>query len=166
MVHPLTKYINFYTTDRPHCTKILSKVIHHSAEKDIPEHKIHSTDDSDCVGKHVVPHHEVGASKMGETRCANLAFVRAVASVPVSNLSTLFAEKKNWHVRDKVDTHLAFRRLDCRVGLARWDGVALAKELEVVDERLHALLHRGPRRWYELVVIDLDGTSRHFVQAL
>lgn len=74
--------------------------------------------------------------------------------------------KKNWHVRDKVDTHLAFRRLDCRVGLARWDGVALAKELEVVDERLHALLHRGTRRWYKLVVIDLDGASRHFVQAL
>lgn len=38
--------------------------------------------------------------------------------------------------------------------------------LEVVNERLHALLHRGTRRGDELVVVNLHGTGGHLVQAL
>ena len=36
----------------------------------------------------------------------------------------------------------------------------------MVDERLHALLHRGTRRGDELVVVNLHGTGGHLVQTL
>ena len=51
-------------------------------ERHIPKHEIHGTDDGDCIGKHVVPHHEVGACKVSEARRADLALVRSVASIP------------------------------------------------------------------------------------
>lgn len=38
--------------------------------------------------------------------------------------------------------------------------------LEVMDERLHAFLHRRARRGDKLVVVDFNGTRRDFVQAL
>ena len=85
-------------------------------------------------------------------------------------------------VGDQVYTHLALGRLDSTVCLPRGDRVALAKELwqvsmgsdtsyrgtdlEVVDQGLHALLHGSTWRWYKLIVVDLDRTSRHLVQTL
>lgn len=44
-------------------------------------------------------------------------------------------------LRHEVDSHLALGRFDGRVSFTRWDGVTLAKELEVMDEGFHALLH-------------------------
>ena len=39
-------------------------------------------------------------------------------------------------------------------------------DLEVVDQRLHALLHGRTRRRHELVVVNLDSTGGHLVQTL
>ena len=69
-------------------------------------------------------HHEVGASKVSETRRTDAATVWPVSAI-----------------RDEVDTHLALGRLDSGVCLARRDGVALTEEFEVVDEGLHGLFH-------------------------
>ena len=44
-------------------------------------------------------------------------------------------------LRHEVNSHLSLGGFDGRVGLAGWDGITLAKELEVVDEGLHALFH-------------------------
>lgn len=87
--------------------------------------------------------------QMSKARCANLASVGSVATV-----------------RNKVDTHLALGCFDSRVRFSWWNVVAFREELEVVNERLHALLHRGSRWWYELVVVDLVLTRGHFLQTL
>ena len=76
------------------------------------------------------------------------------------------SQRSNGYLRNEVDSHLSLRGFDGRVSLAGWDGVALAEELEVVDKRLHALLHRGTRWRNELVVVNADGTFGHLVQAL
>ena len=91
-------------------------------------------------------HHEVGASKVSETRRTDAATVWPVSAI-----------------RDEVDTHLALGRLDGRVRLPRGNRVSLAEELEVMDKRFHALLHR--RAWWgdELVIVNLDHTSGHLV---
>ena len=94
-------------------------------------------------------HHEVGASKVSETRCTDAAAVRPVRAI-----------------RDEVNTHLALRRLNGRVCLARRNRVALAEDLEVVDQALHAVLHAGAGWRHNLVVIDLDGAGGDLVQAL
>ena len=109
----------------------------------------HSTDDGDGVGQQMPPRDLIHTSQMGESRSPNLAPVRPLAAV-----------------RDKENTHLALGRLDGAVSLSRRDCVALGVEQEVVDESLHVLLHCGARRRGDLVVLDLDGTSGHFVQAL
>jgi len=75
-------------------------------------------------------------------------------------------QQGNGYLRNEVDSHLSLRGFDGRVSLAGWNGVALAEELEVVDERLHALLHRGTGWWHELVVVNADGTFGHLVQTL
>jgi hypothetical protein len=86
---------------------------------------------------------------MCESRCPDLAPVWPLAAV--------------W---DNENTHLSLRRLNGAVSLTRWDSVALAEEQEVVNEGLHVLLH-GSTWWRsDLVVFDLDGASRHVVQAL
>lgn len=93
-----------------------------------------------------------------------------------------------WAVRavgDEVDTHLTLGSLNRRVSLAWRDGVALAKDLlanfsgfgwgkactgdtylEVMDQRLHALLHGRTRWWDELVVVNFVRAGGHLVQAL
>ena len=93
--------------------------------------------------------HLVEAAQVGEAGCADLAAVRPLGAVG-----------------DDEDTHLTFGRLDGAVSLTGRDCVALGVEQEVVDESLHVLLHCGARRRGDLVVLDLDGTSGHFVQAL
>jgi hypothetical protein len=75
-------------------------------------------------------------------------------------------QRGSYYLRNEVDSHLSLRSFDGRVSLTRWDGVALAEELEVVDERFHAFLHRGTRWRHELVVVDADGTLRDLVQTL
>ena len=39
-------------------------------------------------------------------------------------------------------------------------------DLEVVNERLHALLHGSSWWWDEFVIVNLDGTGGNLVQAL
>jgi hypothetical protein len=70
------------------------------------------------------------------------------------------------YLRNEVDSHLSLRGLDGRVSLAGWNGVALAKKLEVVDKRFHALLHRGTGWRHKLVVVNADGTFGNLVQTL
>ncbi len=45
-------------------------------------------------------------------------------------------------------------------------GVERDTHLEVMNQSFHAFLHRCSRWWDDLVVIDLDRTGRHLVQAL
>ena len=95
------------------------------------------------------PWNLVHASQVCKARCPDLAPVRPLAAIT-----------------DHVHTHLALGRLNSAVCLARGDSVALGVKQEVVDKRLHVLLHGGTRRWRNLVVLDLDGAGRHLVQAL
>ena len=75
-------------------------------------------------------------------------------------------QRSNCCLRNEVDSHFALWSFDGRVSLARWDRVPLAEELEVMDERLHALLHRGTGWWHKLVVVNADGTLCDLVQTL
>ena len=93
--------------------------------------------------------HLVEAAQVGETGCANLAAVRPLGAVG-----------------DDEDTHLTLGGFNSAIGLTRGNGVTLRVEQEVVDESLHVLLHCGAGRRGDLVVLDLDGTSGHLVQAL
>jgi hypothetical protein len=107
------------------------------------------TDNSDCIGQQVTSCDLVETTQVGESRSSDLAAVRPLASVT-----------------DDVDTHLTLRGLDGRVRLTGWDSVALGEEKEVVDEGLHVLLHGGARRRADLVVLHLDRSGGHLVQAL
>jgi len=69
-------------------------------------------------------------------------------------------------LRNEIDPHLSFGSFNGRVSLARRNRVALAEKLEMVDERLHALLHRSTGRRHKLVVINADCTLRDLVQTL
>jgi hypothetical protein len=111
--------------------------------------QIHCANNGNSVGEQVTARHLVEAAQVGEAGCADLAAVRPLGAVG-----------------DDEDTHLTLGRLDGAVCLTRRNGVALGVEQEVVDESLHVLLHCGARRRGDLVVLDLDGTSRHLVQAL
>lgn len=81
-------------------------------------------------------------------------------------ISTVDNQRGNLYLRNEIDSHLSLRGFDGRVSLARWNGVALAEELEVVDERLHALLHRCTGRRHELMIVNADSTFGHLVQTL
>ena len=86
---------------------------------------------------------------MSEAGCSDVAFVGTTAAV-----------------RDDVDAHLALGRLDGRVRLAGRHLEALGEELEVMDERLHRVLHLGASRRHHLVVVGPHLARRHLVQAL
>lgn len=115
----------------------------------LAEHQVHGTNDGDTVGNEVSSHHEVCASQVGESRSADLASIWLVGSVG-----------------DEEDTHLTLGRLNGGVGLARRYAVALGEEQEVMDERLHRLLHARAWRGHELVVVDFDLAGGHLVEAL
>lgn len=126
--------------------------------------------------------------KSDPARCANPGarilhlYGRLVPSLEHAAVSARKHGRRLGYARNKVDTHLALRRLDRAVGLTWRHGIPFAENLrenevcgtagrrrtnlEVVDETLHALLHRGARRRYKLMVVHLDCTRRHFVQAL
>lgn len=91
----------------------------------------------------------VKATQVSETRGANVASIRALATIT-----------------DNVDTHFALGGLNGGVRLARGHGVTLCVEKEVVNECLHVLLHGGARRGSDLVVLDADGAAGHLVEAL
>ena len=93
--------------------------------------------------------HLVEAAQVGKAGCADLAAVRPLGAVG-----------------DDEDTHLTLGGFNSAIGLTRGNGVTLRVEQEVVNESLHVLLHCGAGRRGDLVVLDLDGTSRHLVQAL
>jgi hypothetical protein len=109
----------------------------------------HCTDNGDGVGQQMPPRDLIHTSQMSESRSPNLAPVRPLAAI-----------------RDKENTHLALGRLDGAVSLAGWHCVTLAEEQEVVNQRLHVLLHGRAGRGRDLVVLDLDGAGGHVVQAL
>src|SRR5437868_13019734 len=90
---------------------------------DLPEHDVHRPDDRDHVGDHVALGHLVHGGEVREARRADLQAPRLVRAVA-----------------HEEDPELALRMLDRRVHLARRDVHALAEELEVVDQLLHALL--------------------------
>jgi len=74
--------------------------------------------------------------------------------------------RRSLYLRNEIDSHFSLGGFDGRISLAGWDGVALAEELEMVNERLHALFHRGTGWRHELVVVNADGTLSDFVQTL
>jgi hypothetical protein len=61
------------------------------------------------------------------------------------------------------DTHLTLRRLDRTICLPRRHRIPLRIQQEMVNQRLHVLLHGSSWRWHDLVILDLDSTRRHFV---
>lgn len=112
-------------------------------------------------------HHEVGTSKVSETWGTNAASVWPVRAITIWRaFRTVDGQQCDFYLRNEVDPHLSLRGFDGRVSLAGWNGVALAEELEVMDERLHALLHRGTGWRHELVIVNTDGTFGDLVQAL
>jgi len=50
---------------------------------------------------------------------------------------------------------------DRGISLAGRDVIALGVKLEVMDQRLHRVLHLCPRRRCNLAIIDLDRPGRH-----
>ena len=84
----------------------------------------------------------------------------SMPSVPLTGNEVTF------YLRNEVNSHLSLRGFDGRVSLARWDEVALAEELKVVDKGLHALLHRSAGWWHQLVVVNADGALGNLVQTL
>lgn len=103
-------------------------------------------------------------SKAGGTNAAPVRSVRTIATWHAFRPAD--GQGNSLHLRNEINSHLSLRCFDGRVGFAGWDGVALAEELEVVNKRLHTLLHRGTGWWHELVVVDPDGTLGDLVQTL
>ena len=122
---------------------------------------------------------------MRESRCTDATPIRAVRAVPVRCTSMLEYVIGRVCVRNKVDAHFAFWCLNSSVRFACWHRESLAKKLsdiirfsctyhtmcfptclEVVNQRFHALLHGCTRRRHQLVIINLDCSRRHLVQAL
>lgn len=91
----------------------------------------------------------VESTQVGKSRSTDLATVGSLTTVT-----------------DQVHGHLALGGLNCRVRLTRGHRVTLGEQKEVVDQSLHVLLHGRTRGRRDLVVLHLDGTSRHLVQAL
>ena len=118
--------------------------------------------------KALTSHHEVGTSKVSKTWGTNATPVGSVRAITGKHSVQHHASstRSNIRLRNEVDTHLSLRGFNGGVGLAGWNGIALAEELEMVDERLHALLHRGTRWRHKLVVVNADGTFGDLVQAL
>ncbi len=75
--------------------------------------------------------------EMGETRRADLH--------PVGLVGT---------VGDQVDAELALGMLHRRVGFTGRHAVAFGEQLEVMDQRLHVVLHLDPARRHDLVIVD------------
>src|SRR5207248_4675010 len=69
-------------------------------------------------------------------------------------------------VAHDVKTQLATRRLDADIRLAGGWPDALGPQLEVVDDRLHALGQLFTRRRHDLAVAGLDRPARHAVERL
>jgi len=112
-------------------------------------------------------HHEVSTSKVSETWGTNTAPVWPIRAITRWHaFRTVDCQRSDFYLRNEVDPHLSLRGFDGRVSFTGWDGVALAEELEVVDERLHALLHRGTGWRHKLVVVNADSAFSDFVQTL
>lgn len=118
--------------------------------------------------KTLTSHHEVGTSKVSKTRGTNATPVGSVRAITGKHGIRYHrsSTRSNIRLRNEVDTHLSLRGFDGGVSLAGWNGIALAEELEMVDERLHALLHRSTRWRHELVVVNADGAFGDLVQTL
>eukprot|EP01137_Pigoraptor_chileana_P034030 Opistho-2@25945 len=128
-----------------HClhTRVLHLAIH------LAEHNILSTNDGHNVGNHVPTDHRVKSGEMRKARRTDLAAVGLGCAI-----------------RHEVHTKLALRSLDRRVRSSCGNGISLRVELEVVDECLHRVLHFGPSRGGDLVVVNTDLALGHIVQAL
>lgn len=70
------------------------------------------------------------------------------------------------HSRNEIHGHLSLGSLNRAVSLPGRNRVALAEQFEMVNERLHAFLHRGTGWWDELIVVYFDDACGHFVEAL
>lgn len=136
-----------YRSTSPNTKSIVPIVMLGDVDRQIVDYRL--TDDSNSVSKQVTPRDLVKASQVCETRGTDLAPIRPLGAI-----------------RDNVDTHLTLWRLNSAVRLTRWDSVALAEEQEVVNERLHVLLHGSPWWWGDLVVLDADRAGGDLVETL
>mmetsp|Transcript_17972 Transcript_17972/g.55975 ORF Transcript_17972/g.55975 Transcript_17972/m.55975 type:complete len:430 (-) Transcript_17972:116-1405(-) len=116
---------------------------------DLAEDDVLRADDRDDVREHVTARHVVEAGEVEEAGRADATPVRARAAVG-----------------DEEDAKLALGRLDARIRLAGGHGHALRVVLEVVDERLHRVLHLLARRRGDLAVVRFDQAGLHPVEAL
>ena len=69
-------------------------------------------------------------------------------------------------VGDQIDAELALRRLDRGVGLAGRHMKAFGVKLEVMDERFHRPLELGPLGRGDLLILELDRSLGHPIEAL
>lgn len=115
----------------------------------LTKHQIHCSNNRHRISQQVALGDRVEATQVSKARGTNVHTVRPLASIT-----------------DNVHAHLALWCLDGGVCVAWWDGVSLGVQQEVVDEGLHVLLHGGTRGRGDLVVLNLDGTRGHLVEAL
>lgn len=140
------------STGQPHLrNKIVSIVSFLRLEivKKLTKHQIHCSNDCHRISQQVTLGDCVETTQVSKARCTNVHTVWPLASVT-----------------DNVHAHLALWCLNGGVRVAWWDDVSLGVQKEVVDKRLHVLLHCGTRRRGDLVVLDLDGTGGYLVDTL
>lgn len=93
---------------------------------DFAEHDVQCTNDGDNVGQHVILADNVECRQMRKAGRLDLAAVRLRGAV-----------------RHQVHTEFTFGRFDGGVGSTRWHLITLREQFEVMDERLHGVLHLG-----------------------
>ena len=91
----------------------------------------------------------IHATQVRKTRCSNLTPIGSFAAIA-----------------DDEYTHFSLGSFDDAVGFARWDGVTLGEEEEVVDQGFHVFFHCGTWWRVDLVVLDADGTRSDFIETL
>lgn len=111
--------------------------------------KIHRPNDRHRIRQQMAPRDLIETAQMRKPGRPDLAPVRPLAAIA-----------------DNIHAHLPLGRLNGRIRLPGRDGVALCEQQEMMDQRLHVLLHRRAGRGRDLVVLDAHGAWRHLVEAL
>ena len=119
----------------------------HQAQK--ATHQIHRPNNRHRIRQQMAPADLIEAPQMREPRRPNLTPIRSLTAI----------------AHDE-DTHFALRCFDRAVSFSRGDRVAFCEEQEVMNERLHVLLHRRAGRRGDFVVFNSDGPRWHLIQAL
>src|SRR5690242_7864191 len=103
----------------------------------LAEHQVVGADHGHHVGEHVAAHDGVHGGEVGET-----------------GSTQVYAERLVGTVGNQIAPELALGRLDRAIGFAGRHAIAFGEQLEVMDERFHALLHHLAMGRHDLVVVE------------